>query len=329
MGVPGILRKLAMLLRREQFRSELEEEMAFHRAETEKDFVADGMPRKAAQLAAKRQFGNAERLKEHSTEVIGFRVETVMQDLRFALRQLRKNPGFTTTSTIILALGIGASVAIFGFVDAALIKPLPYRDSTRLAVLYETNPLGPHFHLSYLDYLDWKKDNKSFSSLDVFEQNGMLLTTPAGLQRADAATVSSGFFRTLGVIPVLGRDFYPGEDTASAPRVLLLSYGAWQKRYGGRRDVLGQTLALNGETNTIIGVLPATFHFAPAEPAEFWSALHPGKSCEIYRGCHNLIGVARLKDGISSASAFADIQTIAQRLEKQYPNDDGGLSCSR
>jgi macrolide transport system ATP-binding/permease protein len=324
MGVPGIFRKLAMLFRRERFRSELDEEMAFHRAQAEKEFLADGLTSTAARLAAKRQFGNAERLKEHSTEVIGFRVETVMQDLRFALRQLRKNPGFTATATMILALGIGASVAIFGFVDAALIKPLPFRDSTRLAVLYETNPLGPHFHLSYLDYLDWKKDNKSFRSLDVFEQNGMLLTTQEGLQRTDSATVSSGFFRTLGVTPILGRDFYSGEDTVSAPRVLLLSYGAWQKRYGGRRDVLGQTLILNGETNTIVGVLPATFHFAPAEPAEFWSALHPGKSCEIYRGCHNLIGVARLKDGISFTAAFADIQTIAQRLEKQYPNDDGG-----
>jgi macrolide transport system ATP-binding/permease protein len=323
-SIASVFRRLSLLMRRERFHSELDEEMAFHRAQTQKDLVAGGMTPKTARLAAMRQFGNAEQLKERSTEMVGFRLETVWQDVRFALRQLGKNPGFTATATIILALGIGASVAIFGFVDAALIKPLPYRDSSRLAVLYETNPLGPRFHLSYLDYLDWKKDNKSFSSLDVFHQHGMLLTTPEGLQRVDAATVSSGFLRTLGVTPVLGRDFYPGEDTPSAPRALLLSYGAWQKRYGGRRDVLGQTVTLNGETNTIIGVLPAEFHFAPAEPAEFWSALHPGKDCEIYRGCHNLIGVARVKDGASFSSAFADVQTIAQRLEKQYPNDDGG-----
>ena len=324
MGIASSLRKLGMLVRRERFRSELDEEMAFHRVQAEKDLVADGMPPKYARAAAKRQFGNAEKLKQRSTEVVGFHFETVMQDLHFALRQLRKNPGFTATATIILALGIGASVAIFGFVDAALIKPLPYHDSTRLAVLYETNPLGPLFHLSYLDYLDWKKDNKSFSSLDVFEHNGALLKAQDGLQRVDAATVSSGFFHTLGMTPVLGRDFYPGEDLQSAPRTALLSYGAWRERYGGRRDILGQTLTLDGETSTIIGVLPATFHFAPAEPAEFWSALHPGKDCEIYRGCHNFLGVARLNDGVSFASAFADLQTIAQRLEKTYPNEDGG-----
>jgi predicted permease len=323
MGMDGFFRKLGMLLRRDRFRSELDEEMAFHRTQAEKDFLASGMTRKAARLAAMRQFGNAERLKDNSSEIIGFRFESVTQDLRFALRQLRKSPGFTATATLVLALGIGASVAIFGFVDAALIKPLPYANPTRLAMLFESNLLGPRFHLSYLDYIDWKNRSKSFSSMDVFGAYGFMLKTPDGPQPADGARVSSGFFRALGVTPLLGRDFTPNESEAAEPHVVMLSYGAWQKRYGGRRDVLGQTVDLDGETNTIVGVLPATFHFAPAEPADFWTAERPDRSCEKQRGCHNLFGLARLRDGVSFAAASADVQSIALQLEKQYPDTNG------
>jgi len=326
MGGAGFFRKLWMLIRRDRFRSELDEEMAFHRAQAEKEFIAGGMTAKAARLAASKQFGNVQQLKERSHEVIGFRFETVMQDLRYAARQLRKNPAFTATATLVLALGIGASVAVFGFVDAALIKPLPYRDSSRLAVLFESNPLGPRFHLSYLDYLDWKNLNKSFSSLDVYAAYGFMLKTPEGLQPADGARVSSGFLHTLGVVPLLGRDFAPNESEPSAPHVVLLSYGAWQKRYGGRRDVLGQTVVLDGDTHTIIGVLPATFHFAPGEPAEFWAAERSDRQCEKMRGCHNLFGLARLRDGVSFASASADVKTIAQQLEKQYPDTNSQRS---
>ena len=314
----GLLHKLSLLLRRNKFHSELDEEMAFHRAQAEKGFAADGMSPRAARLAAARQFGNAERLKENSHEVIGFRFETVAQDLRFALRQLRKNPGFAITATLILALGIGASVAIFGFVDAALIKPLPYVDSSRLTILFESIPLGPRFHLSYPDYLDWKKMNKSFSSLEVYSPYGFMMTTRDGVQQVDGARVSAGFFRTLGVTPVLGRDFYIGEDSPAKPRTVLLTYAAWQKRYGGRTDVLGQSVMLDGNTNTIIGVLPANFHFAPAEPTEFWTAVLPD-SC---RGCHGLFGVARLKDGVTFQSAMIDIKSISAQLEKQYPDSN-------
>jgi macrolide transport system ATP-binding/permease protein len=314
----GFFRKIWMLVRRERFRSDLDEEMAFHRAQATRDFVAEGMRPRAARLAAAQQFGNATRIKERSHEVIGFRFETVLQDLRFAVRQLRKNPGFAATATVILALGIGASVAIFGFVDTALIKPLPYQNSSRLTILFESIPLGPRFHLSYPDYLDWKKQNKSFSSLEVYAPFGFMLHTRDGVQQVDGARVSAGFFHTLGVTPVLGRDFYTGEDTPAKPRAVLLTYAAWQKRYGGRPDVLGQSVTLDGNTNTIVGVLPATFHFAPAEPAEFWTALQPD-NC---RGCHGLFGLARLKDGVSFQSALADLKTIAQNLGKQYPDSN-------
>src|SRR5580658_7718819 len=176
-----IVKKLSILFGRGRFGSELDEEMAFHREQAEREFIAGGMTPETARYAAMRQFGNPTRVKERSHETVGFTFETVLQDLHFALRQLRKNPGFAATAVLILALGIASSVAIFAFVDAALIKPLPYMDSPRLAVLYESIPIGPKFHLSNLDYLDWKRENNVFSSLNVYSPEGFMQKTSEGL----------------------------------------------------------------------------------------------------------------------------------------------------
>ena len=317
-----LLKKLWLLVTRKRFGSELDEEMAFHREQAERDFMAEGMSAEAARYAAMRRFGNAVRLRERSHETVGFSFETVLQDLRFAIRQLRKNLGFTATAVLILALGIASSVSIFAFVDAALIKPLPYMDSSRLAVLYESIAIGPKFHLSYPDYLDWKRENKVFSSLNVYANDGFMQKTPDGLRQVDGARVSDGFFKTLGVSPVIGRDFYYGEDKPEHQPTTLLSYWAWQKRYGGDPKVLGQTVILDDTPYVIIGVLPREFSFAPSEPADFWAIETPTGYCETHRACHNLFGIARLKDGVGFANAFADIKTIARQLEKQYPDSN-------
>lgn len=319
--VARLFRKMWILVRREKFRGELEEEMAFHREHAEQEFQTDGMPSEAARYAARRQFGNATQTLEQSHDVVSFGFETALQDFRFAIRQLRKNPGFAATAILVLALGIGASVAIFGFVDAALLKPLPYENPSRLVGLFESISLGPRFHLSYPDYLDWKRLNTVFSSLDVYENDGFIMRTAASAEQVGGARVSDGFFRTLGVHPVLGRDFRTGEDLPAAPRTVLLSYAAWQKRFGGRQDVLGQTVTLDGNSNVIIGVLPRDFHFAPAEPAEFWTTLHDANDC---RGCHALYGIARLKAGVSFSAAVTEITQIAKQLENQYPDSNRG-----
>ncbi len=315
-----LFRRLGFLVGRERYGRELDEEMAFHRGQAEKDFTEGGMSADEARYAAMRQFGNATRIKERSHEVVGFRMESVILDLRFALRQLGKNKGFAATAVLILALGIGASVAIFAFVDAALIKPLPYKDPNRLVVLYETTTMGNKFHLSYPDYLDWKKGNKVFASLDVYSPYGFLLKTPTGLEQADGASVSAGFFETLGVTPVLGRNFRAADDAQNAPLVVLLSYGAWQKRYGGSKNVVGQTVVLDGAIHTIVGVLPKNFSFAPAEPADYWEVVPSAGDGAKNRGSHSLFGVARLKPGVSFQSAFADMKTIADQLARQYPD---------
>jgi macrolide transport system ATP-binding/permease protein len=275
-----------------------------------------------------RQFGNATKLREQSHEVVGFKMETAVQDLRFALRQLRKNPGFAMTTILILALGIGASVAIFAFVDAALIKPLPYPEPTRLVAVNESTDLFPRNNLSYPDYVDWKRMNTVFSSMEVFTGAGYALGTPTGTEPVPGERVSAGFFQTLGIQPMLGRDFHAGEDVAGAAPVALLSYRTWQQRFGGRADVVGQVVNLSGVAHTIVGVLPSDFQFALRDNAEFWEPLQPTRECEKRRSCHDLDGVGRLKNGVSVQSAMAQMKSIALQLEKQYPDSNRGNSAS-
>ncbi len=287
------------------------------------DNLRAGMTAAQARRNAILQLGGVDATKEayRDRSTIPF-LEHLLQDVRFAIRQLRKDPGFTCTAVLVLSLGMCASVAIFAFVDAALIKPLPYRNPGRLAGVFESIATEQRSTLSYPDYLDWKKLNKVFSSLDIYQRGHFALTTPAGAEPVRGDRVSDGFFRTLGVTPVLGRDFYAGEDLPSAPRVALLSYAAWQQRYGGERDVLGRVVTLDGAPNIIIGVLPRNFHFAPAGQVEFWTAFHASSDCDLGRYCHTVFGIARLKDGVSLQTASADVKSIAKRLEKQYPDSN-------
>src|SRR5262245_59555859 len=178
----------------------------------------------------------------------------VFQDVRYALRQLRKTPAFSVVAILTLSLGICASLAIFAFVDAALLKPLPYRHASRLVDVTEGSAMFPRANLSYQDYLDWKRMNTVFSSMDVWNGSGYLFQTANGVVPVSAARVSGGFFRTLGVKPVLGRDFYEGEDKVGATPSLLLSFTTWQNRFAGREDVIGQAISLSGKAYTVVGV---------------------------------------------------------------------------
>ena len=321
-------KKLAILFRRNRYRSELDEEMAFHRAQMEEELVADGMSPKDARLAAIRKFGNATRLKEKSSEVIGFRAETVIQDLRFALRQFRRSPGFALTAIFILALGMGISVAIFGFVDAALLQPLPYVNPDRLMAVDESTANFPRMNLSLLDYQDWKRNNKSFNSLEVYVGMGYLLHMPSGTVPVPARRVSDGFFSTLGTQMMLGRGFLPGEDRPGKPKIVIVTYSTWLERFGGRRDLVGQSINLSDVNYTVVGVLPRDFSFAPGSASEFWTPLLDPNGCEKRRGCHNLDGLARLRDGVTRQAALEELKAIAAQIEKQYPDSNHGQSAS-
>jgi macrolide transport system ATP-binding/permease protein len=321
--------RLRSVFSRTEVEQELDEELRYHLERQIDENRAAGMTGEDARRNALRSIEDFEQRKEECRDMRGLNlIDNLLHDLRFAVRQLLKTPGFTSTAILMLTLGMCASVAIFAFVDAALLKSLPYQNSSRLVGVFENIKTCPQCNLSYFDYLDWKKRNSVFSSLDAYQANAFMLVTPEGAQRAAGARVSDGFFRTLGVTPLLGRDFYPGEDLPAAPRTVLLSYGAWQNRYGGKPDVLGQTVVLDGAPKTIIGVLPRDFHFAPVAPADYWTTLNVSGYCEQRRGCHNLYGVARLNDGVSFQTALANVTLIAQQLEQQFPDTNLGQGAA-
>ena len=324
----GYWHRLSALISRRNYLRDLDEEMAFHRDQVENDFVDHGMSPDEAPYAAKRQFGNQALLRERSHAAIGFRVETIAQDLSFAFRQLRRQPGFTILSVAILALGIGASVAIFAFLDAALLEPLPYKQPNRLLDVAESGKVHPRSNLSYADYEDWKRLNKSLVALDAYTGGGFLLHSNSGVEPVPAARVTAGFFDTLGVKPLLGRTFRAGEDQLGSGKVVLLAYGTWMKRFGERKDIVGSSLRLDDDNYTIIGVLPREFSFAPRGSAELWVTTGNRTPCEKRRSCHNLFAIGRLRDGVTEASASADLKGIAAQLERMYPgsNKDQGAS---
>ena len=323
-----LFRKFFLLFGRGRFRSDLDDEMDFHRDQAVRELLASGMTREAARREAALRFGNATRLRERSSEVVGFGVESIFQDLRFAVRQMSKNPGYAVLAVFILALGMAVSIAIFGFVDAALLQPLPYTNPDRLVSVDESAAVFPRSNLSYEDWKDWKRMNKTLSSLEVYTGTGYLLHGPEGAEPVAGRRVSDGFFSTLGVKMALGRGFLPGEDRPGKPKIAIIPYGTWLKRFGSRRDVIGQSVNLNGDNYTIVGVLPRDFTFAPGRDSEFYAPLLDPSPCEKRRSCHNLDGIGRLRDGVSLPTALADLKAVAKQLEIQYPgsNRDQGAS---
>lgn len=324
----SLLRRISNLFFRSKVDREIDAELRSHIEMRIEDNLIAGMSKEEARRDALLRFGNLTSTSERVTGAdAALTLDSIWSDMRYACRQLWKNAGFSCTAIIVLALGMSASVAIFAFTDAVLIKPLPYQNPSKLAGLFESTPLGPRFHLSYLDYLDWKQQNKVFTSLEAYDAATLALKTKTETQRVDGAVVSAGFFRTLGVTPIVGRDFHAGEDTPGSPRTVILSYGTWQNRFGKREDVTGQIVTLDGTPSVIIGVLPKDFHFALTGGAEFWTPLHQS-SDPNNRGNHGLSAIARLKDGATWEIASSEMSSIAQQLAKQYPDSNEGRGAT-
>ena len=257
-----------------------------------------------------------------------FRLKTVMftsllHDLRYALRTMARNPGFTAVSILALALGIGANSAVFTVVNSVLLEPLRFRDPDQLIVVRERNLKAgfPQFSLSPGNYLDYRDHNHTFSGMAAFGGTGLNMSGGSQPERLRGARVTNNFFSVLGRAPFLGRTFTGQEAQPGSNHVVILSYGLWQRRFGGR-DVLGQTLKLNDELYTVIGVMSADFQF-PAR-VEIWTPLAMNLQNWQQRGGHYLGGIGRLKAGSSIAAAQADLNTIAARAEKQFPQSNSG-----
>jgi macrolide transport system ATP-binding/permease protein len=317
------------MFKRTRSTDDFAEEIKTHLELEADELKHEGLSEDEARRKARLEFGNVRAAQERfylKNRVVWF--DNLVQDMKFAIRQLVKNLGFSVTAILVLALGIGACVAIFGFVDAALPKPFPYANPGRLMSVNESSVESPRWPLSYPDFLDWQRLNKSFSSLDVYGGRGYLLRTPSGAEPVHGERVSGSFFQTLGVHPMLGRDFYPGENRPGGPNVVILSYGVWLNRFGARHDALGQTVDLDKEAYTIIGVLPREFSFAPSGNVEFWVPLNNFSSHEKMRTFYNFWGIGRLHDGVTIQTSVTEMKSIAEQLQRQYGLTGPELSAS-
>ena len=241
----------------------------------------------------------------------------LLQDLRYAVRTLIKRPGFVVIAVATLALGIGASTSIFTVVNAALLRGLPYKSPDRLYHLWEKTPQQEFSkrEFSYPDYQDYQQ-NSVFESLAAYTGGGAILSGSGEPESLNAQRVSANFFSVLGVDPFMGRTFQTDEDKQGGPKVTVLTYGLWQRRFGGDSGVVGRALTINGDSYTVIGVLPASFQFA-LRPADLWLPYQPTQNQLTRRYLHGTNLIARLKPGVTAEQAQSEVSLIASRIEQQ------------
>jgi putative ABC transport system permease protein len=317
-------RRLWMLLRRGRFDADLDEEMRLHRELREQEEIERGLSPEEAHYAAQRRFGNDLVLREESRDMWGWNwLESLIQDVRHGLRALVKNPGFTVVAVLTLALGIGANTAIFSVVEAVLIRPLPYPESGHLIWISRVLPAIHARLVASTDYIAWLEQNKTLTGISAIDESVSYNLTGRGVaQRVPGAEASSNFCSTLGVQPFLGRPFTAGEDRPGGRPVVLLTYSFWRRHFNSDRNVLGQTLTLDKQIYTIVGVMPEGFRFPRNPEAELIAPLvidtappAPGQL-----RIQLLHVMARLKPRVTIAQASADLETISQRL---HPDDSG------
>ena len=252
-------------------------------------------------------------------------METFIQDIRFGIRMLAKKPMFSIIAVITLALGIGANTAIFSVVNGVLLRPLPFKEPDRLMMIRETKlPQFPEFSVAPGNFLDWKKQNTVFERLVAYKGSSLNLIGTGDPERLRALNVTEGFFAMLGAQPQLGRDFLAEEDQVGHNNVVILSYGLWQRRFSGDPKILNQTITLNRQAYTVIGVMPATFHFGSGEnELDLWTPMAFTEEQAQNHGGHNLVAIGQLKPGVTVDQARAEMSAIAGRLAAQYPVDIG------
>src|SRR5271157_118833 len=323
---------IKQLLSRRRVYGDLSAEIQEHLEEKIDELVAGGMSREDAIHAARREFGNVTLLEERSREVWRWpSVEDFFMDVRYGLRVLRRNPGFAATAILTLALGIGATTAIFSVVDTVMFKPLPFPTADRLVRVRSVIAATGHGAVaSYPDYLDWRARNHVFESMAVFRTNDFTLIGPREPLHLQGAVVSAQVFSLLGVTPALGRSFLPEEDNPAAAAgadPVILSYVLWQREFGADASVLGRTLQLGDQPFTVVGVMPPAFHFPIlGEPVELWTTIAVdarggANAMAAQRGAHYLDVIGLLKPGVKLQRAQAEMAAIASALNKQYPEN--------
>lgn len=309
--------RLRGLFEHKRLERELDDEVRFHLQMQIDDNLNAGMNAAEARYAALRSFGAIEPMKENYRERRAFfLVETTAQDLRYAVRTLRKSPGFTMTAVALLALAIGANTAMFSVLNAVLLRPLPYRSPEQLAMLWTEDATQNlrEGRSALWDVEQWRSQSRSFADMATFDAVNTTLTGADGVEQIVGASISPNLLPLLGVRPVLGRSFSI-EEAEQQQRLVLISHRFWQARFGGSRDALGATVVLNGLPYQIIGILPADFRIARLD-ADVWE---PHTSHPTVRGAETWFVVGRLRPTVTFEQAQAEMSAVARRLNDQLP----------
>ncbi len=308
---------LSRLFHRRTLDAQLDSELRFHIEQQTAANIAAGMSPQEARRRALAQFGGLESRKEEARDARGTHfVETLLQDIRFALRMLRKSPGFTAVAILTLALGIGANTAIFSMAFAFLVRPLSITNLDRVVTVYRA--------MSPANFLNLESQNKSFVALAAYRQEDVNLTGGTLPERLYGSRVTPNFFAVTSMSPQLGRTFLPEEDDPGRGQVAILSHGLWEQRFNGDPGVLGKTIDLNGQRCTIVGVMPKDFDFPV--PTDVWRPLAMEAQDRSDRKNASLYVVGLLKPGISLSGAQAEMAAIASRLSAAYPQPDKDLA---
>jgi predicted permease len=320
-----LLTKLGGLFRKRRLEQQLDEDVRAHLEMLIEENVRSGMDPEEARYAALRQFGNVSSMKEECREHWSIRIiEELVQDVRYGLRQLRRNPGFTIVTILTLALGIGANTTIFSAVNAELLHPFLFKDQDQIAKVWETAPKQnvDRSAVAPANFLDWSKQNKTLDLLAADHHWNVDLTGRGLAERVEGCQVTANFFRLLGVEPLFGRftnatDYHPEQQN-----VVVFSYGFWQRHLGMDRSIVGKAVLLNNQKFTVIGIMPKGFDYPLG--AEAWSPLDLTGTAGADRANHYLEVIGRLKPGISVGQAQADLEGIAERLGQVYPQTNSG-----
>jgi putative ABC transport system permease protein len=326
--------RLRALLGREAVIGDIDEEMRLHVEMDTEANIERGMSPDQARRAALKSFGNYGRFREMAYGIRGGgMMETLLQDIRYGARVLARHRGFTAVAVLTLALGIGANTAIFSVVNELLLRPLPFRDAERLVMLWEISSEGRHQNTtSRANFRAWSEQSTAFEGMAAFSDQRLNLTGDGDPEEVSTQFSTPELFRVLGVDPILGRGITQEDARPGAPDVAVLSYGLWQRRFGGDSRVVGKPIMLNGAPHIVIGVLPAGFQWhirkrsGTGRPAEVWTVLSMPTEGPATRG-RFLSAVARLKPGVSLQQAEAEMKTIAARLEQDAPMYNKGSSA--
>src|SRR5467141_1786586 len=328
-----LLLRLRSLFRRKSVEADVDEELRFHFEKQVSKFMQSGMAPDEARRRARLEFGGMEQIKEEHRDARGVTfIETLLQDVRYGLRMLRKNPGFTLVAVLTLAFGIGANTAIFSVTNSVLLRPLPYHDPDKLVMVWESSSqhLNPHNTVSPPNFLDWQNRNSVFLSMAFIFDERDNLTGNGDPEEVVVQDVSSNFFSLLGVNPILGSGFAPENGLPGHNNVVILSYGLWKERFAGDPTIVGKSILLNGHPQTVVGIAPQNFQWfikdgslTGAKP-QIWSPFIFPQSFHDHKQIGRFMTVvARLHPGATHSQAQIQMNAIASRLEQEYPDFNG------